>query len=134
MVSIEPKSDGAFIRNVRIRANCYFMIETRGEPFRNRSGPKSNRDIGPGIAVQGKNFEIRDCDVLFRRNTCRNNASISIAGNLHGALVEHNVVEHTDVGVRVRRPASGVLLRANRFEEVPTPTTGDGLATATIAP
>jgi len=403
VVSIEPKSDGAFIRNVRIRANCYFMIERPGEPFRNRSGPKSNRDIGAGIAVRGKNFEIRDCDVLasdialfvrdarqgrvtgntflyggrgyriessrelvfenntvegfdltaigndigtfwsnaathlyfaknklrrmfgadremmtldagggaymgtlaavdgnritlaadptfkdyapkphqnwagaavmilegkgvgqyrivtghqgrdweidrpwtvapdaaskisivpfrgrnlfignacedggpfqiygsghecivaentarrmdgflvwgldphdwgqqpswycqfldntilegnayghrtggfgtaaagqpgdgkgrsirdvlFRRNACRNNASISIAGNLHGALVEHNAVEHADVGVHIRRPASGVLLRANRFEDVPTPTTGDGLATATIVP
>jgi len=403
VISIEPKSDGAFVRNVRIRANCYFMIERPGEPFRNRSGPKSNRDIGAGIAVHGKNFEIRDCDVLasdialfvrdtrqgrvtgntflyggrgyriessrelvfenntvegfdltaigndigtfwsnactnlyfakntlrrmfgadremmtldagggaymgtlaavdgnritltadptfkdyapkphqnwagaavmilegkgvgqyrivtghqgrdweidrpwtvapdaeskisivpfrgrslfignacedggpfqiygsghecivaentarrmdgflvwgldphdwgqqpswycqfldntilegnayghrtggfgtaaagqpgdgkgrsirdvlFRRNACRNNASISIAGNLHGALVEHNAVEHADVGVRVRRPASGVLLRANRFEDVPTPTTGDGLATATIVP
>ena len=61
---IEPTSDGAFVRNCRIRANCYFMIERPGEPFRDRSSPTSNRDIGAGIAVQGKNFEIRDCDVL----------------------------------------------------------------------
>jgi hypothetical protein len=403
VVSIEPKSDGAFVRNVRIRANCYFMIERPGEPFRDRSGPKSNRDIGAGIAVHGKNFEIRDCDVLasdialfvrdtrqgrvtgntflyggrgyriessrelvfenntvegfdltaigndigtfwsnactnlyfakntlrrmfgadremmtldagggaymgtlanvdgnritlaadptfkdyapkphqnwagaavmilegkgvgqyrivtghqgrdweidrpwtvvpdqqsrisivpfrgrnlfignachdggpfqlygsahecfvaentgqrmdgflvwgldphdwgqqpswycqfldnrilegnayghrtggfgtaaagqpgdgkgrsirdvlFRRNECRNNASISINGNLHGALVEHNLIQHTEAGVQVRLPAGGVLLRANRFEDVPTATAGNGLSAATIVP
>jgi len=64
VVLIEPKSDGAFVRNVRIRANCHFMIDIPGEPFRGRLGPKSNRDLGAGIAVHGRNFEIRDCDVL----------------------------------------------------------------------
>lgn len=79
VVSIEPKADGAFVRNLRIRANCHFMIERPGEPFRGRSGPASNRDIGAGIAVHGRNVEVRGCDVLasdialFMRNAsqCR---------------------------------------------------------------
>jgi hypothetical protein len=80
VVVIDPKSDGAFVRNVRIRANCYFMIERPGEPFRNRSGPKSNRDIGAGIAVYGKNFEIRDCDVLA------SDFALYLKGTRHGRV------------------------------------------------
>lgn len=64
VILIERESHGAFVRDVRIRANCYFMIEHPGEPCRGRFGPKTNRDLGAGIAVHGMNFEIRDCDVL----------------------------------------------------------------------
>ncbi|NCA10794.1 hypothetical protein EBR56_03135 [bacterium] len=278
VVLIEPKSDGAFVRNVRIRANCHFMIDIPGEPFRGRLGPKSNRDLGAGIAVHGRNFEIRerrmfgadremmtldakgvgqyrivtahqgrdwevdrawtvlpdatsrisvvpyrgrnlfignDCedggpfqlygsahecivaenrgrrmdaflvwgldphdwgqqpswycqfldntvvegngyghrtggfgtaalgqpgdgkgrsvrDVVFRRNACLNNAGFSITGNLHGALVEHNTITHADIGIVVRAPASGVILRANALTDVATPLWGDGISTATV--
>jgi parallel beta-helix repeat protein len=64
VVVAKPGSEGFFMRQVRIRANCYFMIERPGKEFRGRTGPPSNRDIGAGVSVQGTNFEIHDCDIL----------------------------------------------------------------------
>ena len=111
---------------------CQFLDNTiiEGNAYGHRTGGFGTAAAGtPG---DGKGRSIRD--VLFRRNECQNNASISIGGNLHGAVVEHNAIEHTETGVHVRRPASGVILRANRFDDVPSPTAGDGLATATVVP
>lgn len=94
VVVLESKSDGAFIRNIRIRANCYFMIEKPGEPFRGRSGPQSNRGIGAGIAVHGKNFEIRDCDVLA------SDIALFVRDTRHG-LVSGNTFLYGGRGYRI---------------------------------
>jgi hypothetical protein len=111
---------------------CQFLDNTilEGNAYGHRTGGFGTAAAGaPG---DGKGRSIRD--VVFRRNACLNNASISIGGNLDGALVEHNVIEHTDVGVHVRLPACDVLLRANRFEDVRVPASGDGVDSATIVP
>jgi len=52
-----------FLRHVRIRANCYFMIEDIGKEFRGRKGPASHRECGAAVLLRGTNFEITDCDL-----------------------------------------------------------------------
>lgn len=111
---------------------CQFLDNKilEGNAYGHRTGGFGTAAAGaPG---DGKGRSIRD--VVFRRNECRNNSSISIGGNLHGAVVEHNLIEHADQGIAVRLPAAGVVLRANRFTDVTTPTAGNGLATATLVP
>ena len=58
--------------------------------------------------------------VIFRRNVCRNNSSISIGKGVLDAIVEHCVVRHAELGVWVdpAPAAKGVLLRGNVFENV----------------
>lgn len=56
-------SQRVFLRKVRIRANCYFMIEDAGKDFRGRRGPASHRECGAAVLLRGTNFEITDCDI-----------------------------------------------------------------------
>ena len=52
-----------FLHRMRIRANCFFMIEDVGKEFRGRHGPASHRDCGAAVLLRGRNFEITDCDI-----------------------------------------------------------------------
>lgn len=52
-----------FLHQVRIRANCFFMIEDVGKEFRGRHGPGSHRECGAAVLLRGRNFEITDCDI-----------------------------------------------------------------------
>ena len=52
-----------FLHQVRIRANCFFMIEDVGKDFRKRHGPASHTQCGAAVLLRGKNFEITDCDL-----------------------------------------------------------------------
>jgi len=52
-----------FLRQVRIRANAFFMIEDIGKAFRGRKGPASHRACGAAVLLRGANFEITDCDL-----------------------------------------------------------------------
>ena len=52
-----------FLHRVRIRANCYFMIEEVGKEFRGRRGPASHEECGAAVLLRGQNFEITDCDI-----------------------------------------------------------------------
>ena len=63
IIQNEDDSDGTFIRKVRIRANCFFMIEDLRSSFRGRKPPASHRDCGAAIQMRGRNFEITDCDI-----------------------------------------------------------------------
>lgn len=63
IIQNEDDSDGTFIRKVRIRANCFFMIEDLRSSFRGRKPPASHRDCGSAIQMRGRNFEITDCDI-----------------------------------------------------------------------
>ena len=121
VVVIDPKSDGAFVRNVRIRANCYFMIERPGEPFRDRSGPKSNRDIGAGIAVHGKNFEIRDCDVLA------SDIALFVRDTRHG-LVTGNTFLYGGRGYRIESSRE-LVFENNTVEGFDLTAIGNDIAT-----
>jgi hypothetical protein len=63
VVADTADSRGVFLRRVRIRANCYFGIEQADKEFRNRRGPASQRECGAAVWLQGRNFEITDCDI-----------------------------------------------------------------------
>lgn len=51
------------MRQVRIRANCYFMIEKIGKEFRGRNGPASHNECGAAVWLKGRNFEVVDSDI-----------------------------------------------------------------------
>jgi len=74
VIHVSHASQRFFARQVRIRANCYFMIEDARKEFRGRRGPPSHTECGAALSVEGKNFEITACDVyasgyaLYTRN------------------------------------------------------------------
>lgn len=51
------------LKKVRIRANCYFMIEKVGQEFRKRRGPASHTQCGAAVLLRGRNFMIMNCDI-----------------------------------------------------------------------
>ncbi len=63
VVADRAASQRFFLRQVRIRANCYFMIEEIGRPFRGRHGPPSHTECNAAVLLRGKNFEVSDCDI-----------------------------------------------------------------------
>ncbi|MGO8747928.1 MAG: glycosyl hydrolase family 28-related protein, partial [Thermoguttaceae bacterium] len=63
VISDTPASTRLLLRHVRIRANCYFMIEEAGKEFRNRRGPASHKECGAAVMLRGTNFEVADCDI-----------------------------------------------------------------------
>ena len=62
-VTDQHKSQRFFVRHVRIRADSYFRMQTPGVPFRERKGPANTDDIGAGVLIRGKNFDVTDCDI-----------------------------------------------------------------------
>ena len=51
------------LKKVRIRANCFFLIEDIGKEFRERHGPNSHTNCGAALMLRGRNFEVSDCDI-----------------------------------------------------------------------
>jgi hypothetical protein len=62
VIADTPFSQGMFLHKVRVRANCYFMIEDVGKEFRGRHAPASHKQCGAAVLLRGKNFKITDCD------------------------------------------------------------------------
>lgn len=56
-------STRVFLHKVRIRANCYFMIQEVGKDRLNRHAPASHQECGAAVILRGKNFEVTDCDI-----------------------------------------------------------------------
>ncbi len=63
VVADTAASQTMFLKRVRIRANCYFMIERAGQEFRGHRGPAELHDCGAAVLLRGKNFEVSDCDI-----------------------------------------------------------------------
>ncbi len=63
VIANAPNSTRTLLRHVRIRANCYFMIEEAGKEFRGRHGPASHKQCGAAVLLRGTNFEVVDCDI-----------------------------------------------------------------------
>ena len=63
VVADTAASQRVMLHKVRIRANCYFMIEDAGKDFRGRHGPASHKECGAAVLLRGRNFEITDCDI-----------------------------------------------------------------------
>ena len=47
VISDTPASTRLLLRHVRIRANCYFMIEEAGKEFRNRAVRPATKSAAP---------------------------------------------------------------------------------------
>ena len=58
------KSDGMFLRHVRIRADGYFMMCEPGGTFHGRRGTGNWNDCEAAVRLRGKNFEMTDCDIV----------------------------------------------------------------------
>jgi hypothetical protein len=78
-------SKRVFLHGVRIRANCYFMIEDAGKEFRKRRGPASHRECGAAVLLRGMNFEITDCDIYA------SNYGIRILGAKTGIIARNQI-------------------------------------------
>lgn len=98
VVDDEDGSVGTFLRRVRIRANCFFMIEDLRKGFRGRQPPASHTDCGAAVMVRARNFEITDCDIYA------SNVALRVF-HAQGGLVARNqfryggrgyTIEHTD--------------------------------------
>lgn len=97
-----------FLRQVRIRANAFFMIEDFGKEFRGRKGPASHKECGAAVLLRGSNFEITDCDIyasyygvrvmkaktgLIARNQIRYGGRGYSIENTERLIFEENLVE-----------------------------------------
>jgi parallel beta-helix repeat protein len=97
-----------FLRQVRIRANAFFMIEDVGKEFRGRKGPASHKACGAAVLLRGTNFEITGCDLyasnygvrilkaktgLIARNQIRYGGRGYSMENTERLIFEENLVE-----------------------------------------
>lgn len=94
VVTDTPASKRFFARHVRIRANCFFMIEDVGKEFRKRHGPTSHTQCGAAMLMRGGNFEITDCDIYA------SNYGLFIRGGQIG-LVARNQIRYGGRGYRI---------------------------------
>lgn len=108
VVADTAASRRVLLHKVRIRANCYFMIEDTGKEFRGRHGPASHRECGAAVLLRGNNFEITDCDIyasnygvrilkgktgLIARNRIRYGGRGYSLENTERLIFEDNVIE-----------------------------------------
>lgn len=94
VISAAPASKRFFARQVRIRANCFFMIEDVGKDFRKRHGPVSHTKCGAALLMRGRNFDITDCDIYA------SNYGLFIRGGQIG-LVARNQIRYGGRGYRI---------------------------------
>jgi hypothetical protein len=75
---------------------------------------------------------------VMRRNTCHNNSFIDVSGATVDAVVEHNTILKSDIGITVTRRGEAVpariLIRSNRIEGPATPVSGDAVEAALVLP
>lgn len=75
---------------------------------------------------------------VVKRNTLDNNARLAVGGSANDkpsvsdTVVEHNTVSNANEGLRLDNAVRGVVVRANRFDNVRDPITGDGLGHTAI--
>lgn len=72
VIADTAESQHMFVRQVRIRADCYFMIEKVGMDFRKRHGPASHTQCGAAVLLRGHNYEVTDCDIYASNYAVRN--------------------------------------------------------------
>ena len=92
-------------------------------------GPEANAGssalnvIGPYLTRNGIRFTgttVRG--IVMRRNVLHNNATITLRGAIHDALLENNQIKHSNKGIvgDLWQRQNGVLLRGNTFDDVTT--------------
>lgn len=85
VVTAVDESRCFFLRKVRIRANCYFMIETPEKEFRGRKGPASHLECGAGVWARGRNFEITGCDIYT------SGYAVMVSGAQYGVIARNQI-------------------------------------------
>ncbi|MEN6343652.1 MAG: glycosyl hydrolase family 28-related protein [Armatimonadia bacterium] len=90
-------AEGIRIESVRIRANCYFMIEDIGKEFRGRKGPTSHKTCGAAVMLRGRNFAVTDCDLYA------SNYALRLFRSQGGGLVARNVLRYGGRGYSLER-------------------------------
>ncbi|MEN6642145.1 MAG: glycosyl hydrolase family 28-related protein [Armatimonadia bacterium] len=112
--------------------NCQFLDNeiTEGNGYSYRSAflgavTGNNNELYPGPLARA---------IILRRNVLQSNARLRFGGTISDALAENCVVKNNEIGVDIRAAANGVLFRNNKFENVTTPYSGDGVEKAMIIP
>ena len=93
----------------------------------NEVPPKDSHISTFGMVAEGLRSPLTRGTVI-RRNELLNNARIEVRGFCEDVLVEGNAVHEAEVGISVEPGSKGVLVRANRFENVAEPTVPEGLS------
>ncbi|MEI6070592.1 MAG: glycosyl hydrolase family 28-related protein [Verrucomicrobiae bacterium] len=80
-------SSNVRIRNVRIRANYYYMTNNNGEAHHERAitPPVGSGKVGPAILLWGENNQVTDCDILHLTQ------AFDLRGG-RGSLIANNTV------------------------------------------
>ena len=75
---------------------------------------------------------------LMRRNTCHNNSFLDVSGATVDALLEHNTIRQSDIGITVTRRGDAVpariLVRRNQIDGPATPVSGEAVQGAMVLP
>jgi len=114
VVDDEDGSTGTFLHRVRIRANCFFMIEDLRKGFRGRNPPASHNDCGAAVMVRARNFEITDCDIYA------SNVALRVFHGKYGLVARNRfqyggrgyTIENTDALIYEDNTVSGNNLMA----------------------
>ena len=61
---------------------------------------------------------------VVRNNHLHNNSRIELTGAVKDVVVEHNLIENSDVGISVETAVAGALVRENKFVNVCQPSAG----------
>ena len=86
----------------------------------NETPPRDSHVAALGPPIPGYTSPLVRC-VVIRGNRLHNNARVQLLGQVTDAVVEHNTVKNSDVGVYVEASVGGALVRENTFENVLRP-------------
>lgn len=93
------------IHRVRIRANCYYMLDVPGQAHRGRNVTESHRQMGSAIELSGQGIQVTECDIyhscvginlkhvqggLIARNTIRFGSNYAQLYGGRGVIFEEN--------------------------------------------
>jgi hypothetical protein len=81
---------------------------------------KDSHIAAMGPPIPGYNSPLVRCAVI-RGNQLHNNACIELTGGVSDVVVEHNLIENADVGIRVEPSVTGGVVRGNTFVNVDDP-------------
>ncbi len=97
------------------------IVEGNGLVGRSGSAPPDDSKIAVvGQEIPGLDVAMARCAVI-RRNHLHNNARVELIGTVQDAVVEHNTIENSDVGINLESLVTGALLRENKFVNVLQP-------------
>jgi hypothetical protein len=88
VIADSPQSDGVKIKNVLIRANAFFTLTDIGDMEKEWRGKKvlhATRENGSALRIQGRNFQVTDCDILATHK------AIELSHSQNGLIARNNI-------------------------------------------